>query len=118
MNLESPADRLLTRLLSAAAMRHRVIANNVANSSTPGFLRGEVNFEDRLRDALLRGETDLDAYVPTIETDKVTPSGFDGNNVTLESEMNALEENRITYELYAAILASRNEMIRASIETR
>lgn len=118
MNLSSAPDQLITRLLSAATMRQRVIANNVANASTPGFLRGEVNFEARLKAALERGETGLDSLLPKIETDHATPAGFDGNNVTLETEMNSLEENRITYELYASILASRTEMLRASIETR
>ena len=118
MNLKSAPDQLLTRLLSAAAMRQRVIANNVANASTPGFLRGEVKFEDQLRQALERGKSDFSNLTPSIETDTVTPPGFDGNNVTLETEMNALEENRILYELYASILSSRTEMLRASIEER
>lgn len=118
MNLSSAPDQLLTRMLSAAAMRQRVIANNVANASTPGFLRGEVNFEEALRSALKRGETDFSHLIPKIETDHDTPPGFDGNNVTLETEMNSLEENRILYELYASILSSRTEMLRASIEER
>jgi flagellar basal-body rod protein FlgB len=118
VNLSSAPDKLITRLLSAATMRQRVIANNVANASTPGFLRGEVKFEAQLKAALERGETDIDHLLPSIETDQITPPGFDGNNVTLETEMNSLEENRITYELYASILASRTEMLRASIEER
>jgi len=118
VNFETTTDKLISRLLSATTMRQRVIANNIANASTPGFLRGTVPFEEQLRAAQARGQTDFSNLVPEIVTDTETPPGFDGNNVTLEAEMNSLQENRITYELYAAILSSRSQMLRASIEGR
>ncbi len=118
MNFNTTADKMLSRLLSAATLRQRVIANNVANASTPGFLRGTVRFEEKLRQAFARGHVDVSNIRPEIVTDTSSPAGFDGNNVTLESELNMLEENRLTYELYASILATRGSMLKASIEER
>ena len=37
---------LLLRLMSAATLRARVLASNLANQNTPGFKRQEVRFED------------------------------------------------------------------------
>ena len=55
---------------------------------------------------------------PQIVEDTTTKPGFDGNNVTLEAELNSLQENRITYELYAAILSSRTSMMQSAIQGR
>ena len=38
--------------LNGLAARQRVIANNVANVETPGFIAGRVSFEDSLREAI------------------------------------------------------------------
>jgi len=119
---------LLARLLSAASLRAEVIANNIANQNTPGFRRQTVRFEELLRGALAgptsaAGEAHasaarrLAALEPRIEEDRLTPPRADGNNVTLELEMNALRQNQLLYEAYAAVLATRFEVLRASVES-
>lgn len=118
MNFENATDVLISRLMSATTLRQRVIANNIANASTPGFLRGTVPFEAKLREAMDRGVTDFSKLKPEVVTDTETAPGFDGNNVTLEAEMNSLQENRITYELYAAILSTRTSMLQSAIQGR
>ena len=42
--------------LNGLAARQRVIANNVANVETPGFIAGRVPFEDSLRAAIEGGD--------------------------------------------------------------
>jgi len=117
VDLNRPADQLLMRLLDAASLRHKVIANNVANANTPGFVRDSVKFEHELADAMRRGKSIFELE-PVVTKDETTPVGFDGNNVTPEVEMNSLNENRILFEMYSSILASKTEMLRASIEER
>jgi flagellar basal-body rod protein FlgB len=107
---------LLLQLLSASTLRSQVIANNLANQNNPGFKRQIVDFEDRLLEALRDGPSAARAIRPSVTTDTVTPDGPNGNNVNMELEINAMRENRIAYETYAAILSGRLEMIRASIE--
>ncbi len=41
--------------LDGLALRQRVIADNVANIQTPGFLAGRVSFEDSLASAVADG---------------------------------------------------------------
>lgn len=108
---------LLTRLMSAATERGRVIASNVANSNTPGYRRQTVQFESLLSSALATGETDLRAIAPERREDFVTPMGADGNNVTLELELTADRQNRLLYDTYAAILQSHFDLMKAAVES-
>jgi flagellar basal body rod protein FlgB len=52
---------------------------------------------------------------PEVHVDDLTPGNPDGNNVNMELEMNAMRENRLTYETYAAILESHLGLIDAAI---
>lgn len=116
MRAEDKGLQLLTRLMSAAELRARVISSNIANQSTPGYTRRVVPFEDELRQALERGPEALAALQPRVLVDEDTPARPDGNNVTLELEMNALRENRLLYETYAAMLQGRLQMMEAAIQ--
>lgn len=115
MDLHGAEGRLLLQLMSAATLRGRVISNNIAQANTPGFKRQVVRFEDQLARELERGSRALERIRPTITTDLDTPARPDGNNVTLELEMNAGSENRLLFETYATILSGRMELIRSAI---
>jgi flagellar basal-body rod protein FlgB len=108
---------LLLKMMSASTERARVSADYVANESTPGFRRRVLHFEDLLRDALHTGRTDVESIAPRIEEDRLTPARPDGNNVTLELELNADRQNRLLYETYAAVLQSHFDLLKTSIES-
>lgn len=118
--LETTNSRLLRSLLDATAQRARVIAGNVANQNTPGYRRQVLHFEDQLRAALDRGKpaSALTSLAPTVGEDTLTPARADGNNVNLELEMSAMRQNRLLYEMYSTLHASRMNLIAAAIETR
>jgi flagellar basal-body rod protein FlgB len=107
-------NQLLSRLLSATALRERVLAENVSNQNVPGFLRRDVRFEDVLRKRVLSNAPHEDVE-PIVYVDKQAPVGPDGNSVRLELETSAMRENRLAYELYATMLQSRLAMAQASI---
>ena len=117
MNPFEIQDDLLTRLLSATTQRSKVIANNIANQNTPGYRRQVLRFEELLGSAIAGGARDLSRVEPSLEEDQLTPARPDGNNVNLELEMNAMRQNRLLYESYAAMLQGRFEMLRTSIES-
>jgi flagellar basal-body rod protein FlgB len=108
---------LLMRLMGASTERARVIANNIANTHTPGYRRQTLQFENLLREALAEGRHDLRAVQPAHVEDHVTPLGPDGNNVTLELELTADRQNRLLYETYASILQSHFDLMRTAIES-
>jgi flagellar basal-body rod protein FlgB len=108
-----PAD-LLVRMLGACELRARVVSANIANSNTPGYVRSVVRFEELLRDALLAGD-ELSAVEPETTLDLQAPARPDGNNVSLELELNAMRENRLLYESYSSILRSHFDLLETAV---
>jgi len=103
---------IITKSLDSAMLRNRVIANNIANVTTPGYRRVEVSFESELRDALDRtklkgsrtddnhiqlGKLDINSINPEAchPYDPTEPSGV--NNVDIDYEMAKLAENQIAF---------------------
>ncbi len=116
MDLRSESTDLLSRMMSAASLRARVLSGNIANQNTPGYLRQDVRF-DEVFQAEVTGRTGPRRSALAIETDHSAPAKEDGNNVELEHELVALRENRLLYEACATILASHSELLRAAIES-
>jgi flagellar basal-body rod protein FlgB len=108
-----PAD-LLVRLIGACEQRARVVSANIANSNTPGYVRQIVRFEELLG-AELRAGGDAAEVAPEVAHDLQTPARPDGNNVSLELELNALRENRLLYEAYSSILRSHFALVESAI---
>jgi flagellar basal-body rod protein FlgB len=116
MNIASQKDQLLINLLSATTLRYRVLTNNLANQNTPGYTRKTVGFEDLLSRELEERQPDLLSIAPQVEEDLVSPATPDGNNVSMELELNGIMQNRLRYETYASILTGRMELLRTAIQ--
>lgn len=108
---------LLKRLMSAATLRRDVLANNIASQNLPGYRRRDVQFEELLAQELADGTKpkDLASVQAEIVTDWDTEPRADGNNVSAEEEASLMRENRIRFEMYAAILRSRTSLISQAI---
>ena len=115
MGVQRSETDVVVRLMGATTARAKVIAGNVANQNTPGYVRQVLKFEDRLQEALRTGK-DVASVEPEIVLDTETPGRPDGNNVSLEVELNAMRENRILYETYATIHTGQFELLRSSIQ--
>ncbi|VTT97892.1 flagellar basal-body rod protein : Flagellar basal body rod protein FlgB OS=Candidatus Kuenenia stuttgartiensis GN=flgB PE=3 SV=1: Flg_bb_rod [Gemmataceae bacterium] len=107
---------VLTQLLDAAGLRHRVIAQNVANVNTPGYRRLEVSFDGDLARALAGTECGTTAKPRVVVADG--PERVDGNTVDIDREMNDMAKNALLYQAAAQILTSRLASMRAAIAGR
>jgi flagellar basal-body rod protein FlgB len=119
METRVPNLALLSQVLDAAALRHRVIAQNVANVNTPGYRRREVVFEADLARAL--ASADATGGVPHVKPHVVVADGperADGNTVDIDREMNDLARNALLYEAAAQIITNRVASQRAAIAGR
>jgi flagellar basal-body rod protein FlgB len=108
---------VLARVLDTASLRHRVIAQNVANVNTPGYRRLEVTFEEQLAKELAspsNGVAGVKAKV--VESDGA--ARVDENNVDIDREMGDLTKNGLLYQAATQILASRMASLRAAISGR
>ncbi len=92
----------------AAWKREEVLTNNIANVSTPGFKRQDVNFENLLSAQLNKSKTtnlrdavsnvDLNKVGSRVYTDMAQLSyRLDGNNVDVDVENVELASTQIKY---------------------
>ena len=123
----------LLKSLDAGMLRSRVIANNVANITTPEYKRVEVRFEEALKHALDKnrikgtmtdskhipiGKKDInrinpEAYKPV---DPTLPSGV--NNVDIDMEMSKLAENQLLYNMGITFLKGAYQKLNAAVQSK
>jgi flagellar basal-body rod protein FlgB len=117
----------LVRLgLDVAVLRHQVIANNIANVHTPGFLPGRVHFESLLSEAVMQPpgaindaalRRELEALAPLVREGSTLQASADAE-VELDLEMVRLTENMIRYRALIEALGKRTAVIAMAINER
>ena len=103
---------LVTLALDAASARQQVIAHNIANANTPGYVSYEISFEsqlDQLRAKLRAGEktslSDLQSFKPRIVP--VSQEAGLSPKVALDLEAAKLAESVLQYQ---AVTRAYNQM--------
>uniref|UniRef100_UPI00405792B6 flagellar basal body rod protein FlgB n=1 Tax=Acetatifactor sp. TaxID=1872090 RepID=UPI00405792B6 len=108
---------VLDKAADASWLRNEAIANNIANATTPGYKRQDVEFEAVLQRALGSNRyVDMDTRVSRVTTDRLEARPYtdyegysyrlDGNNVDVENENVMLAENQMKYQ---GLLTSINQ---------
>jgi flagellar basal-body rod protein FlgB len=82
--------------LDGLSARERIIAQNLANADTPGYVAGRVDFESSLRKAVADGNLNDVSINTSASTD---PLNLNGNNVSVDSESVALTSTALQYQL-------------------
>ncbi len=122
---------ILERTMEVASLRRDVIANNLANASTPDFKRSQVSFEAQLGRALASEQepvfpvkkTDprhMDPFRPqdyrAVEArrslDYLSQSDNNGNNVDYDQEIGDSLKNQMRYESMAAAIGFQFRQIK------
>lgn len=101
---------VLDKAADASWLRNDVLANNIANATTPGYKRQDVAFESELKKALGSSTkvTNMDQRVAAVSTSRLNGKVYtdmenysyrlDGNNVDIDNENIMLAENQIKYQ--------------------
>lgn len=111
------------KLLNVYGLRAEVIADNMANVSTPNFKRSDVTFEYQLARALdsenyngmeakrtdsrhfpFHTPMDYKQTAPTITVDYDTSYRNDKNNVDIDKEMAEEAKNTLRYQMFSQIV--------------
>jgi flagellar basal-body rod protein FlgB len=112
---------LLGQMIQGTALRHRILAANLANAETPGYRAQDVTFSNVLDEAQRRGPADA-APAPTITATAVndveTAARRDGNTVDLDRQMVKLAQNTQWHNAMLQILAGRLATMRTAIRDR
>ena len=118
---------LLERALPVLERSHRVLANNVANANTPGFVPTHVAFKESLRLALEGGESTPLSLKTThphhiiserrpsglvFESDLLELSRNDKSTFSIDKEMVELHRNGGRFQIFSAMLTKRYQQVR------
>ena len=107
---------MLNKLLDVGALRHKVIAHNIANVNTPGFKKSEIQFEDEFQRVLARGDLERAKRLrPRMVQSNAAPLRNDGNNVDIDREIGHLSKNALLYKTYAALLGRKLSMMKSAV---
>ncbi len=131
---------VLEKMVQFAGQRHRLIVNNIANFSTPGYRAMDVSveaFQAQLGDAIdarrkRHGNTGGELNLRDSRMVQITSTGIDlnpepiGRNILfhdrndrdLERTMQDLAENFMTFRLATDLLRSRMALINTAIRER
>jgi len=99
---------VLNKAADASWKRNEVLAHNIANNTTPGYKRKDIDFEGQLSRALRKSRyMSVDAKVNNLRPSRLRPTIFtdnhnfsyrlDGNNVDVENEGVKLAANQLKY---------------------
>ncbi len=119
MDLSDKNVVLLSKLLDLTTSKNKVIANNIANTNTPGFKKSEVSFQKELRKAVesknINKVKDIQESI-TMSKDKSTRK--DGNNVDLDKELVTFYQMSDRHNIYLEILSKKFKGMITAIQGR
>ena len=91
--------------------RQDAVANNLANSQTPGFTATDVSFEQSLGQALAssgRSSAQITA------SPSAAPPATDGNNVDLASQLVAAQQTTLEYQTMSELLNAQFMLVQGA----
>ena len=125
------------KALVVRAERQRVIASNIANADTPGYVARDLNFREAMANATGSG-TSLGATASTSPTDArhiqltsstgelgsgaalgyaaQTQPSMDGNSVDLDRERSSFVDNAVRYESTLRFINGHSRTILSAIQ--
>ena len=108
---------MLKKMVDACAMRHRLLANNIANANTDGFKRQDVDFKAALANAIKSGKPgEISNVQPEVYTDKSSKARANGNNVSIQKEMGSLMDNTMLYKFTTRALSRKFNRLKSVIK--
>ena len=107
-----PTMQAIQTSLDGLAARQRIIAQNLANSETPGYLSQNVNFEDSLSAAMAAGDPAATAITTSTSTDPTNPNG---NNVSVDTQTVQLMDTGLRYQLATQSMNNEFNILRDSL---
>jgi len=118
--LSDLASVVLAKGMDASGMKHRAIADNIANIETPGYKRKDISFAEQLQDALSTPNSNaamkrVEETDPGYTVDTTSPGNASGNNVRIDSEMADLTKNTLQYEALIRLNNMKGSMLITAI---
>jgi len=104
-------DRLAGQLehyMDLLSARQKLVASNIANADTPGYLTRDIDFQTEFQSAAGLAPQVVEVSGLTVKND--------GNSVNLDREARLLAENALRFQLASSLLRSQIRIVRSAIE--
>jgi flagellar basal-body rod protein FlgB len=98
----------LERYMDLLSSRQKLVASNIANADTPGYLTQDIDFESEFQNAM--------GLSPSAVEVSGLPVRNDGNNVNLDRESRLLAENALRFQVASSLLRSQIQTVRSAID--
>jgi flagellar basal-body rod protein FlgB len=117
----------LQHMVDLAAFRHKLLASNVANATSPGYQRRDIDFQQELSQALathtVRPKTTRPGHIisersagaPDVVRDAGTENSSELSAVDIDMEMAQLATNTLNYEVGMKLLSKSLSGLRTAI---
>lgn len=122
---------VLKRMLDLSSLRHKLIASNVANVTTPGYKSKSIDFDAELRKAIkpqrMKISTTHPGHIPLrsskesppkVNVAEETDASNGVNSVDIDREMGDLAQNQLVYELAAKLTSNKFKALKSAIRGR
>ena len=114
MELFDTTQLALGAALRGANARKGVLAGNLANIDTPGYVRKDVDFHGALSAALQAGD-DPSAAGFAAADDTAAAVRADGNSVDVDAENSALAQNGLEYDALTRVSTARIDILKTAM---
>lgn len=106
--ISGPLEAHLERYMDMLSARQKLVASNIANVDTPGYLTRDIDFTAELQNA--GGGT------PHAQTVEGLAVRNDGNNVSIDRETRLLSENALRFQVASSLMHSQIQTLRSAIK--
>ena len=104
-------DRLAGQLehyMDLLGTRQKLVASNIANADTPGYLTQDIDFQAEFQNAIAGPPRAVDVAGLQMKND--------GNNVSLDREARLLSENALRFNVAANLIRVQIQSLRSAIK--
>jgi flagellar basal-body rod protein FlgB len=98
----------LEHYMDLLSSRQKLVASNIANADTPGYLTQDIDFESEFQNAM--------GLSPSAVEVSGLPVRNDGNNVNLDRESRLLAENALRFQVATGLLRSEIQTVKSAID--
>ena len=98
----------LERYLDLLSVRQKLVASNIANADTPGYLTQDIDFQSEFQSAISGTPRAVEVAGLRIKND--------GNNVNLDRESRLLAENALRFSVAESLLKTQIQSVRSAIK--
>jgi flagellar basal-body rod protein FlgB len=101
--------------LNSLSLRQQVLANNVANVQTPGFVAQDVSFENQLAGIFNeQNSVSQDESGDVVDSPDLS-AATDGNTVSMESQMTKEAQTSLLYNTLTQLTVDRFSILKSAM---